>query len=419
MPDYAAIIIGGGIAGLSLGSELSKSHKILLLEKDVIGKTHKSWTTEKKIAKKAGILDYATLEFDKCFIKFFDSEKHFVYDKLVSFDDEKILRHFKRLIKDNGSDIKEHCAFRSIIERKDGFVKIKTDKGNFSTKLLIDCSGYKSKLTKRFDVFDKIYYFTVYGGIYNKTLKEDEYRFGGAIFKRFPVPFFEVFPLSKKSFVLYTFEFVNYRKNPFRLKNVHEENVRQGYLSKRLSGVKKAKDIYGIIPMGRMKKHAVDNIFFFGDTSLIGAPFGGTGFTTILQHYKKFSKHISKNIKAGTLTEKDLVYNFSEEELLNRDLEVITGMFLVNAKPQDLYLIFELLKGLSQKQFWDFVFLRLSLKDVLHIIGKIISSFGVERLMEILPKKEYLFLMKQGSRVFEDIIVEEEEELFHKHHESI
>ena len=46
MKNYDVIIIGAGLAGLSLGSELSKKHNILVIEKSQIKKEHKTWTTD-------------------------------------------------------------------------------------------------------------------------------------------------------------------------------------------------------------------------------------------------------------------------------------------------------------------------------------------------------------------------------------
>jgi flavin-dependent dehydrogenase len=41
MEEFDVIIVGAGPAGLSIGSELSKNHKILVIEKNKIGETNK------------------------------------------------------------------------------------------------------------------------------------------------------------------------------------------------------------------------------------------------------------------------------------------------------------------------------------------------------------------------------------------
>ena len=68
MKSYDVIIIGAGLAGLSLGSELSKKHNVLVIEKGQIKKEHKTWTTEESIIKDAGLEKFITAHFDKLFL---------------------------------------------------------------------------------------------------------------------------------------------------------------------------------------------------------------------------------------------------------------------------------------------------------------------------------------------------------------
>ena len=67
MTNYDVIIIGAGLAGLSLGSELSKKHNVLIIEKDQIKKEHKTWTSEEAIIKEAGLEKFISARFGKCY----------------------------------------------------------------------------------------------------------------------------------------------------------------------------------------------------------------------------------------------------------------------------------------------------------------------------------------------------------------
>ena len=79
-----------------MGSELSKKHSILVIEKNKVGSTSKTWTAEKKIIDKAGLSRFITAKFERCYLKSFNDNKFFIKDKIASVDETKILLHFKK-----------------------------------------------------------------------------------------------------------------------------------------------------------------------------------------------------------------------------------------------------------------------------------------------------------------------------------
>ena len=84
MDNYDAIIIGAGIAGLSLGSELSKKHKVLIIEKNQIKKEHKTWTTEKRIINEANLNQFVLAYFKKFSVKILSRQKNILNSAKIS-----------------------------------------------------------------------------------------------------------------------------------------------------------------------------------------------------------------------------------------------------------------------------------------------------------------------------------------------
>ena len=67
MKNFDCIIIGAGPAGLLLAKELSKKHKVLVLEKNNIGETNKNWLTYKdRWLKEKFPLNLIKNEFKEC-----------------------------------------------------------------------------------------------------------------------------------------------------------------------------------------------------------------------------------------------------------------------------------------------------------------------------------------------------------------
>mgnify|MGYP001571471545 CR=1 FL=1 len=420
MKNYDVIIIGAGLAGLSLGSELSKKHNILVIEKSQIKKEHKTWTTEESIIKDAGLQKFISTSFDKCYFKFLDKEKYYFYDKIATVDDVAVLNFFDKAIKDNRSKVLENCNFIDIIETKENSINIKTSEGIFSTRLLIDCSGIDSKLTTKNQIYDKIFYLPVYGGVYNVSLTNKEVCIAEIMTNDFPLNLLEVFPANKDQALIYTFQYSKENIDPKSLKAIHEYQIKNCYLKDELKGKKMVREVYGMIPMGEVKKNAVDNIFFFGDTDLMGSPIAGTGFTNIIQHYRKIAKHLSEKLLNNTLKEKELNYLFDKQEQVNRDIQTIIGLILINSKPEQIKIFFDMLEALSNKVIANTIFLRLNIEEIAILIKTLVDKFGFKKLVDILPKKEYMFITREIFKATEDIVIEKViEDIYNIRHQKI
>jgi len=407
MKNYDVIIIGAGLAGLSLGSELAKEFNILVIEKGRIKNEHKTWTAEEALINNAGLGQFITARFNGGNFKFLDKEKIFVHDKLATVDDVAILDYFTGLIRKNSeSKILENCEFLDAHEENITGLTIKTTKGLFSSKLIIDCSGVNSPLVAKHELNDKIFYNPVYGGIYDVRSGESDNFAAEIVTTDYPISWFETFPANKDQTLVYTFQYTNNPVEPLSLKPIHEYQIKNCHLKDKLKGKKMVREVYGIIPMGSMKKNAVNGIFFFGDTNLIGAPLAGTGFTNIIQHYKKIAKHLSINLTNSTLKEENLNYTYDRTEQINRDIQSIIGMILINARLEEVGLFFDLIKDLPDRITANMIYLRLNIEEISILIKTLVAKFGLKKLAGILPKKEYMYIAKEIFKTAENIVVE-------------
>lgn len=382
---YDAIIIGAGPAGLAVGSELSKKHRILVIEKGTIGNQAKikDWTTEKSFLTDTGLDNFISSLYKKCSIRSILGNQFFVKDNFVTVDGEKLLSHYERIIKSNKDKLIEYCEFESILENGAEGVLIETNKGIFRSRIVIDCSGYKSKIAPGTGLYEKVFYFPVYGGEYRIELKKNEPNLVASITKRYPMYYFDVFPVTERKCVFYTFQYLLSPKEPNLLAKMHSFHLRNSYLKDRIAKKKKIKHILGVIPMGLMKANAIDRISFFGDSALMPGAVTGSGFTNIVRHYKKYAEHISDCLDNNMVSGDKLDYKFSNLEITNRRIQFMLGSIIAKTRPEKYNQFVDFLGTLPNEIVVDLLFLRLTPKQYFVILERVYKFFGLTSMIKL------------------------------------
>lgn len=391
MKKYDAIIIGAGPAGLSVGSELSKKFKVLVIDKSTIGNSYQTrdWTTSRQYLEQNGLAEFISTKYKKCSIKSVLGSKLFVYADFVTVDGTALLKKWADDITANGSRILEYCGFEKVLKNDMIGIDIQTNKGNFSSQLLIDCSGKDSALVHENDLYREVFYFPIYGGEYRIKLKNDDPCLLATATKRFPLYYFEIFPVTKNTCVFYSFQYLKNPKDPELLKKIHAIHLKDTYPANRIENKKKIKSISGVIPMGRMNKNSLDRTVFFGDSALMSNIIGGSGFTNILSHNKSFANHVSNCLKNDSLKEKDLKYQYSEQEILNRKIELILAHIILKMRASDYENYVRILHDLPDNMFLDLLFMRLTPKKCELLFIKTLETIDLDSIWRM-EKSDHL-----------------------------
>jgi flavin-dependent dehydrogenase len=448
---YDVIIAGGGPAGLSVGSELSKSgYKVAVIERGIIGDTQRAWIVPGYIIESLedGVKECAYngvkrfLEYTSGLeIKWnaeapWDGSKD--WKRYPYIKQEKLLKYWANIIKKNSSSINEkRVVIDYVVEN--GIVKVKSIDNETKevfideAKLLIDATGYSSQIAKR-NLTDREGYFwwSVYGEEIEfeniESLKHPGNLGNMQVGDYMLWQSFDDMPMDKKEtlsqlrpimeyevlddktvfvFILYFAQKVvdkDYMKAQFDYILNSQESI------KSFKAGKAVKERFGYYPSNSLsQKNSVDNVALIGDSGCWTIP-AGWGMTFILQNYKIYSKNISKLIKENKLSAKYLneAVEFNQKQEFQIVMDKLVLHFLAYAEPKliDKFTktVFDSFGG---KQLEIMFCLQMSEKQALKILKEVLSKFSAEELISIFKKKEdYLLILKMIKEFCEAEIVD-------------
>ena len=411
---YDVIIVGGGPAGLSVGSELSKALKVLVLEKGQVGQTTKSWFDPKDIVMKnedivpftyGGVTRFLTNTFTGTPFNW----QAKLFDRYPYIKEKEILLFWKDIILKNGSTIIENCPYEDHAVEKDRVI-VETLKGSFEAKLLIDASGADSLILKKYEIDNPNYYWwSVYGAIGKhpggvKNMKVGDYmlwqtfadtnvdkktslRNGRPVFE------YEILdPETSFTLILYLRKEripVDIMKEEF-LHIIREEDSTSDFHDIEVEEYK-----YGWYPSGGLTQRVARNrVDFIGDAGCWTTPCGwGMGF--ILNNYKLYSKSLIKLVNEDKLDQHHL-YDLVEMQTYDKSqilLDQLITHFLSNANAEQLDKFIDLFRQIDPVICEKVFTLKPTVTDLKTVAKVVLKNFRVDELLKIIPKEDYKYIV--------------------------
>ncbi len=406
---YDVVIIGGGPAGLSVGSELSKKLKVLVVEKGKVGETTKSWFVPKDIIEKnkdiikftyGGVSRFLTNTFASAPLewesKLFD---HYPYIK-----EKEILQYWKDVILENGSDVMENSSYKDHVV-EDNYVRLETSKGRFECKLVLDASGSDSVISKKYEIESKQYYWWSVCGCIGKhpegikdlkvgdymlwqTFEDTNLNHDASLREGRPVFEYEIMD-EETSFTLILY----LRKDKMPLdfmKKEFEHIIRNETATKNFHDIEIKEYKYGWYPSGGVPgKLARDRIDFIGDAGCWTTPCGwGMGF--ILNSYKEYSKNLIKLIKEDKLDQNNLFaladnLPYDKSQIL---LNQIITHFLSNASVTQLDHFIDIFRAVDPIICEKMFTLKISPRELREVLDVVMKGFNLEDLIKMVFKED-------------------------------
>jgi hypothetical protein len=321
MGNFDIIIAGGGPAGLSSAAELSKNFKVLVLEKEKPGTTRSTWYSYEDRAKKYQLEDAIVVRTN--YIKFTaPTTEHFMKDDCVIFDHNKVLEIWMERAKANGAEVKNEIFISYKNTRNQ--VSVKTNKGTYHTRLLVDSMGITSPILTSNNLIRRKDAWVIYGATMTNVDFENPYQLEYLPLNDEDNTYIGIHPHSDTETNIYAFKGQkNTTGNPEELKDKFEAAIR-----KIQPNAKKINTLKGTIVSGTLKKYALDNVIFFGSSGMLNPDGCGMGFNQILMKHQVFTNAIKDVMDSDSLDQKSLekvAFSLKDQETIN--FQKIIGAF--------------------------------------------------------------------------------------------
>jgi len=321
MWDFDIIIAGGGPAGMSAASELSKNFKVLVLEREAPGFTQSTWYSYQDRAKKYQLEEAVVVKTD--YIKFTaPTTEHYMKDDCVIFDHNKVLEIWMNRAIANGAEIKRESFISYKNERNQ--VIVETNIGKYQARLLVDSMGITSPIIKKYNLIKRKDAWVIYGAKMSNVNFKNPYQLEYMPLGDKDNTYIGIHPHSKTETNIYAFKG---QKNTFGNPNELKETFDK-ILKKIQPNAKKIQTLQGTIVSGILKKYALNNVIFFGASGMLNPDGCGMGFNQILLKHQIFANGIRDLMNSNSLDQKSLekvASSLKDQETIN--FQKIIGAF--------------------------------------------------------------------------------------------
>ncbi|MFH1530854.1 MAG: NAD(P)-binding protein [Pseudomonadota bacterium] len=366
---FDAIIIGAGPSGLAIGSELSDDFKVLVIDKkNTASKTQRSWFVPKFAVTEGGaeeLLDPAKgivyrddphqIEPNgvRAFLtktmgmspRAWDSQ---IKDGYPFIEEHALLDYWAGLLQANETRTGSRLLLNTVYFDHEVFVsgptegdtprkhvEVRTNKGNFTTDLLIDGSGHESLIRMKYGYNDNDFmWWSVYGALVDhpgglgvdetsgRPLRMGDYLLWGtyrdtnpdleeSLSAGRPVFEYEILwedrkdgdgaPMLPRSFPLILY-LRDEKVSEDVMKAEFEHILRKEPTTKAFHGTKIVERKWGWYPSGGISQGtAADHVAFVGDAACWTTPCGW-GMAFILRNYKSYSRKIKGALQANKVS---------------------------------------------------------------------------------------------------------------------
>jgi hypothetical protein len=352
------VIAGGGVSGLLIASALASKCSVVLLEQHDSVPRNKYWLTEESAVRENPHLR-ACVERQYDFLDFvaYDGLTATVKGNYSLWDTEKLIGQLEQELIRGGVKVLTGHTLYSFSLTRDAIV-VRANSQEIKAKLLIDCMGFGSPIVGAKNVATIKGYYIIHGC--EVRIRGDVRPIGldNVVINQRPA-FFELFPTSKETAHAAIILPSRHYKPSRSIKSELLFILRKSHYSEQINwGTSQfQKSYFGIVPVGRLHRPALDRIIFFGEAGQANPAASATGLTRMLHVYRQLAGSIEACLKQNTLGRKHLLRSMPQYmNTMNRVFQEILFESLLTFDSDDFRLLVKELKDYPDDIVNDLIF---------------------------------------------------------------
>lgn len=375
MKTTDVLIIGGGPAGLLAAAQLSREHRVTLIERGVLGQTTKFWGTTERRLRRHGLEDLVLHRPTRMSASTFLGAHLAVQGDFAVVDDPRLLAELLARCRSRGVELLENCELVNLRWTHDGLHVLTTGE-TFLTRLVADATGGGSPIASTFRLHRIDGFYAVYGALLEGIkLHTADIVLGHVGFLGEPMPVFELIPAGPDSAYCVVFTFSKSLIAPTALAALFERYCQHNpffdltYQTKR--GVEKS----GAIPIGRVRRRRLPGVVPLGEAALIQPPLMGTAFNAVLDYSESVCAQISSSLKqsSGVVHVPRKLYPMLK--LAQDRIQLVVARSLMTGNVEMFDATIKVLGRLPERVLFNFFSNELTIREALQVAARLPLNF--------------------------------------------
>jgi 2-polyprenyl-6-methoxyphenol hydroxylase-like FAD-dependent oxidoreductase len=296
------VVLGAGIAGLLLGSELALHHDVIVVEKAAMLPKTKYWLTDRGSAELnpefQPALDsvYPAMAFTA-----YEGTSYLAPGDFRLWDSEKLLATLMtKLTRGKGRIVFGHRFYSLNNAGRRTFVY--ANDVRIECRLVIDCMGVESPIIYAKNVVDILGFYLLYGATFQLQGTITPVALHNLILSHQP-GWVEAFPTSQGQLHLILIVPTRQLRPASDLKaDFTFIATKSPYAANIVSPTTDRQFLGGIVPVARMRRRAIDRVFFYGEAGQVNPAASATALTRMLYNYRAVARHLSDCLRRDQLS---------------------------------------------------------------------------------------------------------------------